>query len=214
MGHSMTQPISPHGSVGSINPEMDPSLKIAPGNQQQNLNPSQVGGDGSKNPHFEGRDLGSQIAVPETQHVQPATQGGGRQQFCAGSLDLNAGMKEVVTVEVSNQFEILTRRARSRSSQGIRTQNSASSQRRELRQAIHQEYPQGSICSNPRHTLWLEGRQSQAELIWELGKRCGASFAGGDEEMISRLKALQQRDEAGATEVLRHVQGGINNHDQ
>lgn len=72
----------------------------------------------------------------------------------------------------------------------------------------------GSEFNDFRKTLWLQGRTGQAELIWELGKKCGASYSGREDEVISKLKELQSRDEAGAVDVTQRVNGGNVTHNQ
>lgn len=206
--------------IQNFMPELHPLLP------QGDANPTD---GGIPNSQFENRDIsledvgGIQNDISTPNNVNPFTQGGGRQKLCDGSIDLNSGSREVVAnVALRNQFDVLTRRVRPRSSVDPLQSNSVSQsvgsmQRRTLRMQSSLDLRGssfGSEFNDFRKTLWLQGRTGQAELIWELGKKCGASYSGREDEVISKLKELQSRDEAGAVDVTQRVNGGNVTHNQ
>lgn len=117
----MIQHSIPLGPVGAGDLDQNLTQILAPELHslpyQGKVNPTDMG---NPYPQVENRDVSIE-AINGNQNVvsMPTneTQGGGRQQFCEGSIDLNSRTKEVVAnVELRNQFDALTRRVRPRSS--------------------------------------------------------------------------------------------------
>lgn len=60
-----------------------------------------------------------------------------------------------------------------------------------------------------RQVKWLQRGSSEAKFLWDIGKKCGMSFTGGDDEIISKLEELQHRDGSGNGGGTVRANGGL-----